>query len=77
MAKKIGTFQTREMNNKNVAKLALPQSLGKFHPSFNIELLSYFFPNLMRFSSYPVPIAVPVILEEETGSDLHIVEALV
>ncbi|CCI42170.1 unnamed protein product [Albugo candida] len=77
LAKEIGPFQIKKMINNNVAKLALPRNLGKLHPSLNIELLSHFVPNPVRFSSRPVPKAVPVIFEKKTGSELYIVEALV
>ena len=77
LAKKIGPFKIETMINSNVARLVLPRSLRKLHPSFNIDLLSHFVPNPTRFSGRPIPKAVPVILDEETGSELHIVEALV
>uniref|UniRef100_A0AAV1UHC2 Chromo domain-containing protein n=1 Tax=Peronospora matthiolae TaxID=2874970 RepID=A0AAV1UHC2_9STRA len=77
VAKKIGPFKIKKMINQNVAKLTLPRALLKLHPSFNIDLLSHFVPNPVRFSSRPVPKAVPVILDEATGDELHIVEALV
>ena len=60
-----------------MAKLTLPRALIKLHPSFNIDLLSHFVPNPERFNSRPVPKAVPVILDEATGDELHSVKALV
>ena len=57
----------KEMINKIVAKL---RNLSKLHPSFNIEWFSHFVPTPVRFSNRPVPKAVPVILEEETGSEM-------
>ena len=76
VAKKIGPFKIERMINQNVAKLTLPRAFIKLHPSFNIDLLSHFVPNPVRFSSRPVPKAVPVI-DEATGDEWHIVEALV
>uniref|UniRef100_A0AAV1U320 Chromo domain-containing protein n=1 Tax=Peronospora matthiolae TaxID=2874970 RepID=A0AAV1U320_9STRA len=65
------------MINQNVAKITLPRALLKLHPSFNIDLLSHFVPNPVRFNSRSAPESVPVKLDEATGDELHIVEALV
>ena len=77
LAEKIGPFKIETMINNNGNKLVLPRNLRKLHSTFNIELLSHFVPNPTKFSGRPVPKAVPVMLDEETGSELHIVEALV
>ncbi|KAF1319496.1 Retrotransposon nucleocapsid protein, partial [Globisporangium splendens] len=75
-AKKIGPFEIQEMINDNVAKLALPRYLKCLHPSFNIELLSHFVPKPSKFGNRPIPKATPVILEDVTGEEFHIVESL-
>ena len=75
--KTIGPPEIEAMINNNVAKLVLPRNLSRLHPSFNIDLLGHFVPNAMRFCSRPIPKSVPVVLDQETDSELHIVEALV
>ena len=77
LAEKIGPFKIETMINNNGDKLVLPRNLRKLQSTFNIELLSQFVPNPTKFSGRPVPKVVPVMLDEETGSELHIVEALV
>ncbi|KAF1324365.1 polyprotein, partial [Globisporangium splendens] len=75
-AKKVGPFKIDSMVNKNVARLVLPPNMKRLHPAFNVELLSHYVENPTKFHSRPIPKAAPVILDDETGEALHVVEAL-
>ncbi|KAF1317106.1 polyprotein, partial [Globisporangium splendens] len=75
-AKKVGPFKIETMVNKNVARLVLPPNMKRLHPAFNVELLSHYVENPTKFHSRPIPKAAPVILGDETGEALHVVEAL-
>ncbi|KAF1326243.1 Retroelement pol polyprotein, partial [Globisporangium splendens] len=75
-AKKVGPFKIETMVNKNVARLVLPPNMKRLHPAFNVELLSHYVENPTKFHSRPIPKAAPVILDDETGEALHVVEAL-
>ncbi|KAF1326246.1 putative retroelement, partial [Globisporangium splendens] len=75
-AKKVGPFKIETMVNKNVARLVLPPNMKRLHPAFNVELLSNYVENPTKFHSRPIPKAAPVILDDETGEALHVVEAL-
>ncbi|KAF1334825.1 hypothetical protein FI667_g1421, partial [Globisporangium splendens] len=75
-AKKIGPLEIHDMINENVAELSLQRYLSVFTPSFNIELLRHYVPNRAKFGSRPFPKATPVVLEDETGEEFHIVESL-
>ncbi|KAF1326394.1 hypothetical protein FI667_g8453, partial [Globisporangium splendens] len=50
--------------------------MKRLHPAFNVELLSHYVENPTKFHSRPTPKAAPVILDDETGEALHVVEAL-
>ncbi|KAF1316555.1 Retroelement pol polyprotein, partial [Globisporangium splendens] len=67
---------TKGVNLKQAKLLALPRYLKRLHPSFNIELSSHYVPNSSKFGNRPIPKATPVVLEEDTGEELHIVESL-
>ncbi|KAF1326506.1 Retroelement pol polyprotein, partial [Globisporangium splendens] len=75
-AKKVGPFKIETMVNKNVARLVLPPNMKRLHPAFNVELLSHYVENPTKFYTRPIPKAAPVILDDETGEALHVVEAL-
>ncbi|KAF1333192.1 polyprotein, partial [Globisporangium splendens] len=75
-AKKVGPFKIDSMVNKNVARLVLPPNMKRLHPAFNVELLSHYVENPTKFYTRPIPKAAPVILDDETGEALHVVEAL-
>ncbi|CAI5712017.1 unnamed protein product [Peronospora farinosa] len=75
-AKKVGPFEIIKMINPNVAKLKLPRNLKKLHSSFNVDLLFTYKPNASEFAGRPIPKTSPVILEADTGKELHIVERL-
>ena len=62
------------MIDPNVAKLKLPRNLKRLHPSFNVDLLYAYMPNASEFAGRPIPKAAPIILEADTGKELHIVE---
>ncbi|POM80943.1 LOW QUALITY PROTEIN: Retrotransposon nucleocapsid protein [Phytophthora palmivora] len=47
-----------------------------YHPTFNIELLSHYLTNRTEFPNRPIPKAVPIILDDETGEELYIIEKL-
>ncbi|KAF1331550.1 Retroelement pol polyprotein, partial [Globisporangium splendens] len=75
-AKKIGPFEIEHMVNDNVARLKLPRSMQRLNPTFNIDLLSPYSVNISKFPGRPLPKATPIILDTETGEELHIVEQL-
>ncbi|KAF1327470.1 Retroelement pol polyprotein, partial [Globisporangium splendens] len=75
-AKKVGPFKIDSIVNKNVARLVFPPNMKRLHPAFNVELLSHYVENPTKFHSRPIPKAAPVILGDETGEALHVVEAL-
>ncbi|KAF1314283.1 hypothetical protein FI667_g16803, partial [Globisporangium splendens] len=75
-AKKVGPFKIDAMVNKNVARLVLPPNMKRLHPAFNVELLSHYVENPTKFYTRPIPKATPVILDDETGEALHVVEVL-
>ena len=64
------------MINPNVAKLQLPRNMKRLHSSFNVDLLYTHKPNASEFTGRPIPKASPIILESDTGEELHIVERL-
>lgn len=75
-AKKVGPFEITAMINENVAKLRLPKSMSRLNATFNVDLLHHYVENPIQFRSRPIPKASPVILDEDTGEELHIVEKL-
>ncbi|KAE9076011.1 hypothetical protein PF005_g24746 [Phytophthora fragariae] len=50
--------------------------MRRLNPTFNVELLSHYLTNREDFPNRPIPKAVPLILDEETGEKLYIVEKL-
>ncbi|OWY94666.1 hypothetical protein PHMEG_00035539, partial [Phytophthora megakarya] len=74
-AKKVGPFVIERMVNDNVAKLILPSSMKRLNPTFNIELLTHYQTNRTDVPNRPIPKAVPLIVDDETGED-YIVEKL-
>ena len=76
MAKKVGPFDISSMINPNVAKLKLSRNMKRVHSSFNINLLYPYHPSTSKFAGRPIPKASPIILESDTGEELHIVERL-
>ncbi|CCI47012.1 unnamed protein product [Albugo candida] len=64
------------MINPNVAKLKLPRNMERLHSSFNVELLYPYTPNASEFAGRPITKASPIILEPDTGKELHILEKL-
>ncbi|POM61409.1 LOW QUALITY PROTEIN: polyprotein [Phytophthora palmivora] len=75
-AKKVGTFVIERMINDNVAKLILPATMKRLNPTFNVELLSHYLTNRTDFRNRPLPKAVPIILDDETGEELYIIERI-
>ncbi|KAG6608884.1 Retrotransposon nucleocapsid protein [Phytophthora cinnamomi] len=75
-AKKVGPFVIERMVNDNVAKLILPRTMKRLNPTFNVELLTHYQTNRADFPNRPIPKAVPLILDEDTGEELYIVEKL-
>ncbi|KAF0685895.1 Aste57867_22276 [Aphanomyces stellatus] len=56
----IGPFEIVQVINDNVMRLKLPRSMSRLHDVFNVDRLK----------------ATPVILDEDTGEELFIVEML-
>ncbi|GMF29401.1 unnamed protein product [Phytophthora fragariaefolia] len=75
-AKKVGPFVIGRMVNDNVAKLILPHTAKRLNPTFNVELLTHYLTNRADFPNRPIPKAVPLILDEDTGEELYIVAKL-
>ncbi|OWZ12730.1 hypothetical protein PHMEG_00014057 [Phytophthora megakarya] len=50
--------------------------MKRLNPTFNIELLTHYQTNRTDFPNRPIPKAVPLILDDETGEELYIVEKL-
>ncbi|KAG6613497.1 Retroelement pol Polyprotein [Phytophthora cinnamomi] len=75
-ATKVGPFVLERMVNDNVAKLILPRTMKRLNPTFNVELLTHYQTNREDFPNRPIPKAVPLILDEDTGEELYIVEKL-
>ncbi|KAG6623028.1 Retrotransposon protein [Phytophthora cinnamomi] len=57
-------------------KLILPRTIKRLNPIFNVGLLSHYQTNREGFPNRPIPKAVPLILDEDTGEELYIVEKL-
>ena len=75
-ARKVGPFEIISMINPNVAKLKIPRNMKRLHPSYNVDLLYTYTPNASEFAGRPIPKVSPIILEADTGKELHIVEKL-
>ncbi|GMF46663.1 unnamed protein product [Phytophthora fragariaefolia] len=75
-AKKVGPFVIERMVNDNVAKLILPHTMKRLNPTFNVELLTHYLTNREDFPNRPIPKALPLILDKDTGEELYIVEKL-
>uniref|UniRef100_A0AAV1UNZ2 Chromo domain-containing protein n=1 Tax=Peronospora matthiolae TaxID=2874970 RepID=A0AAV1UNZ2_9STRA len=73
-AKKVGSFEIISMINPNVAKLKIPRNLKRLHPSFNVDLLCPYMLNVSEFAVRPISKAAPIILEADTGKELHILK---
>ncbi|GMF68895.1 unnamed protein product [Phytophthora fragariaefolia] len=50
--------------------------MKRLNPTFNVELLTHYLTNRGDFPNRPIPKAVPLILDEDTGEELYIVEKL-
>ncbi|GMF36713.1 unnamed protein product [Phytophthora fragariaefolia] len=75
-AKKVGPFVIGRMVNDNVAKLILPHTMKRLNATFNVELLTHYLTNREDFPNRPIPKALPLILDEDTGEELYVVEKL-
>ncbi|KAF0688038.1 Aste57867_20306 [Aphanomyces stellatus] len=49
--------------------------MGRIHPVLNVDRLELAKPLPSQFKSRPIPKAAPIILDEATGEQLHIIEA--
>ncbi|KAF1314389.1 Retrotransposon nucleocapsid protein, partial [Globisporangium splendens] len=76
-AKKIGPFEIEHMINDNVAKLKLQRNMKRLNPTFNIDLLSHYRVGTSQFPGRPLPKATPIVLDMDTGEELHIVEQMI
>ncbi|KAF0702118.1 Aste57867_7825 [Aphanomyces stellatus] len=72
----IGPFEIVQVINDNAMRLKLPRSMSRLHEVFNVDRLKHHQGNDAKFASRPVPKATPVILDEDTGEELFIVEML-
>ncbi|GMF42341.1 unnamed protein product [Phytophthora fragariaefolia] len=50
--------------------------MKRLTPKSNVELLTHYLTNRDDFPNRPIPKAVPLILDEDTGEELYIVEKL-
>lgn len=75
-ARKVGPFEIIKMVNPNVAKLQLPRSMKRLNPTFNVDILSPYVENPSRFRTRPIPKASRLIVDDDTGDTLHIIEKL-
>ncbi|KAJ0388826.1 hypothetical protein P43SY_011709 [Pythium insidiosum] len=50
--------------------------MKRLNPTFNVELLAPYIENPEKFRHRPIPKATPIIIDEATGEEQHIVEAL-
>ncbi|KAJ8576999.1 hypothetical protein ON010_g2208 [Phytophthora cinnamomi] len=75
-ARKVGPFEIIKMVNPNVAKLHLPRSMKRLNPTFNVDVLSPYIENPSRFKTRPIPKASRLIIDNDTGDTLHIIEKL-
>ncbi|KAJ8525491.1 hypothetical protein ON010_g15623 [Phytophthora cinnamomi] len=76
LLKTVGPFEIERMVNDNVAKLILPRTMKCLTPAFNVELLALYLTNRADVPNRPIPMAVPLIVDEDTGEELYIVEKL-
>ncbi|ETL93176.1 hypothetical protein L917_08610 [Phytophthora nicotianae] len=51
--------------------------MKRLNPTFNVELLSHYLTNTTDFPNRPIPKAVPLILDDDTGEELYIIERLI
>jgi hypothetical protein len=75
-ARKIGPFEIKRMINENAARLNLPRSMRFLAQTFNVDLLSHYVSNPEKFATRPIPKASRVIVDQDTGDDLHVIEKL-
>ncbi|ETN01532.1 hypothetical protein F441_18264 [Phytophthora nicotianae CJ01A1] len=75
-AKKGGPFVIEHIANANVAKLILPRAMQRLKFTFNVELLSHYLTHTTKFSNHPIPKAVAIILDVETGEGLYVIVKL-
>ncbi|KAG3093839.1 hypothetical protein PI124_g8808 [Phytophthora idaei] len=60
------------MVNKNVARLELPQTMGRLHDSFNVDVLRHYVPTPDRFTDRQLPKVSPVdFAAGSEGDGLH------
>jgi RNase H-like domain found in reverse transcriptase/Integrase zinc binding domain/Chromo (CHRromatin Organisation MOdifier) domain len=74
--RKIGPFEIERMVNDNVAKLILPRSMKALNPTFNVDILSHYVENPERFETRVIPKSSRVIIDQDTGEELHVIEKL-
>lgn len=75
-ARTIGPFEIERMVNENVAKLRLPRSMRSLNPTFNVDLLSHYVETPDKFSTRPIPKTSRIVIDQDTGEELHVVEKL-
>jgi hypothetical protein len=72
----IGPFEIIKAINPNAMKLKLPKSMQRLHDVFNVDRLKPYVGNPSQFSTRPIPKVTPVLLDEATGEESFIIEAL-
>ncbi|ETK86733.1 hypothetical protein L915_08691 [Phytophthora nicotianae] len=75
-ARKVGPFEIVKMISPNVAKLNLPRSMSRLNSTFNVDVLSHYIDNPSRFKTRPIPKASRLIIDDDTGDTMHIIEKL-
>ena len=72
----IGRFEIIEKINDNAMRLALPSSMKIIHNVFNVDRLLKHHASPDKFIGIALPTKYPVILDNQTGEELYIIEAL-
>ena len=71
----IGPFEIIKIND-NAMRLALPSSMKIIHNVFNVDRLLKHHASPDKFIERTLPKKYPVILDNQTGEELYIIEVL-
>jgi hypothetical protein len=72
----IGPFEIVQVINPNAMRLKLPKSMQQLHDVFNVDRLKHYRQNPVQFAARPIPKVTPILLDEATGEESFIIEAL-